>query len=35
MPALAKAYGHILDVCGVVSALLILAMTALIVADVV
>jgi TRAP-type C4-dicarboxylate transport system permease small subunit len=35
MPALAKAYGRVLEGCGVVSALLVFAMTALIVADVV
>lgn len=35
MPALAKAYGRVLEGCGVIAALLIFAMTALIVADVV
>lgn len=35
MPALAKTYGRILELCGAISALLVLAMTALIVADVV
>lgn len=35
MPALAKAYGRVLEVCGVIAALLVFAMTALIVADVV
>ncbi len=34
MPALAKAYGRVLEVCGVIAALLVFAMTALIVADV-
>lgn len=34
MPALAKAYGRLLEACGAVSALLVFAMTALIVADV-
>ena len=35
MPALATAYGRVLAVCGIVAALLVFAMTALIVADVV
>lgn len=35
MPALAKAYGWVLGACGAFAALLVLAMTALIVADVV
>lgn len=35
MPALAKAYGRVLGVCGAIAALLVFAMTALIVADVV
>jgi TRAP-type C4-dicarboxylate transport system permease small subunit len=34
MPALAKAYGRVLEGCGVIAALLVFAMTALIVADV-
>ncbi|MBL8662622.1 MAG: TRAP transporter small permease [Candidatus Odyssella sp.] len=34
MPALAKGLGRVLDLCGAVAALLVLAMTALIVADV-
>ncbi len=35
MPALAKTYGRVLEACGVIAALLVFAMTALIVADVV
>jgi len=35
MPGLAKAYGRILEGCGLIAAALVLAMTALIVADVV
>jgi TRAP-type C4-dicarboxylate transport system permease small subunit len=35
MPALAKIYGRILEGCGLVAALLVFAMTALIVADVI
>ena len=35
MAALAKTYGRVLEFCGVIAALLVLAMTALIVADVV
>src|SRR5687768_9614254 len=35
MAALAKTYGHILEACGLIAALLVFAMTGLIVADVV
>src|SRR5690242_510934 len=34
MSALAKSYGRVLELCGVIAALLVFAMTALIVADV-